>query len=47
MAKAVEYKGRKQAETGRKEKKEYLDAQEQADKITSGRAALEKKKVFA
>lgn len=47
MSKAVEYKSRKQAESGRKDKKEFLDAQEQADKIASGRAALEKKRVFA
>ena len=47
LLKATEYKGRKNADAVRKDRKEYLHVQEQANHVSSGRAALSKRRVFA
>ncbi|CAD6575985.1 MAG: Ribosome bioproteinsis protein brx1 [Cyphobasidiales sp. Tagirdzhanova-0007] len=47
LAKAAEYKGRKDAELDRKGRKEDLQAKEQRDSEKSGRASLSKRRVFA
>jgi hypothetical protein len=47
MEKAVAYRERKGAEGEIRGKREFLKEQAQSDKISSGKAAIERSKVFA
>jgi ribosome biogenesis protein BRX1 len=47
LAKAIEYKSRKGQEVERKGRKEFLETQELTEREASGRAALDKRRVFA